>query len=186
MHLIGHREFKCGMQDASMGTYKKQIGNSIAQFIADNADALSEAEQKHDQHAQELIKASNKLAHTQLVAPIDGTVQELDVTTIGQVVTAGQRTHDDRSAPRRPGGRGAGRERGHRLREARRHGCHQDRCVSLHALRNDLGRCEKCISQIRRPAGGQAVGRFQQAPVSPTDSAASPTPEKCRGLSFRS
>ena len=40
--------------------------------------------------AQELIKAQSKSDRTRLRAPIAGTVQQLTVTTIGQVVAGGQ------------------------------------------------------------------------------------------------
>lgn len=62
----------------------------ISQFIADNTTKLADAQKKRDESTQQLAKAEAKLAHTRLVSPIDGTVQQLAVTTIGQVVTPGQ------------------------------------------------------------------------------------------------
>ncbi|MBK9082471.1 MAG: HlyD family efflux transporter periplasmic adaptor subunit [Rhizobiales bacterium] len=51
---------------------------------------LAEAERKAADLAQQKAKAEAKLARTRLVAPIDGVVQQLSATTIGQVVTTGQ------------------------------------------------------------------------------------------------
>ena len=62
----------------------------ISQFIADNTTKLADAQKKRDESTQQLAKAEAKLAHTRLVSPIEGTVQQLAVTTIGQVVTPGQ------------------------------------------------------------------------------------------------
>jgi hemolysin D len=62
----------------------------VAQFIADQAQKLAEAERKRDRLAQELIKASSKNERMSLRAPVAGTIQQLAVTTVGQVVTSGQ------------------------------------------------------------------------------------------------
>jgi hemolysin D len=62
----------------------------ISQFIADNQNKRTEAARKADEVAQELIKARAKLDRTKIVSPIDGVVQQLAVTTVGQVVTVGQ------------------------------------------------------------------------------------------------
>lgn len=63
---------------------------AISQFIADNANKLADAQRKAVDIDQELAKAKTRLARTQIFAPIDGTVQTLAVTTVGQVVTTGQ------------------------------------------------------------------------------------------------
>lgn len=62
----------------------------IAKFIDDNSMALLAAQTSREQVKQRLIKATTKLDHTRLTAPVDGTVQELATTTIGQVVAPGQ------------------------------------------------------------------------------------------------
>jgi len=53
---------------------------ALSQFIADKADEARAS----------LDKASAKLTHMKLYAPTDGTLQQLSVTTLGQVVAAGQ------------------------------------------------------------------------------------------------
>jgi hemolysin D len=53
-------------------------------------DSLSEAEQKSTTSAQELIKADSRGKLMTLTAPVDGTVQQLAVHTVGGVVTPAQ------------------------------------------------------------------------------------------------
>ena len=75
---------------AANATLRGQAQADLAKFVSDNALALRDARNGLDQASQELVKASSQLEGTQLTAPIDGTVQQLGATTIGQVVTAGQ------------------------------------------------------------------------------------------------
>lgn len=53
-------------------------------------DSLNEAEQKVAAHGQELIKAESRGKLMTLTAPVDGTVQQLAVHTVGGVVTEAQ------------------------------------------------------------------------------------------------
>ena len=76
--------------DAAMVSLDRKIEQSITQFIADQAQKLSEAEHKRDHLEQDLIKAQSKANHTALTAPISGTVQQLTVSSLGQVVASGQ------------------------------------------------------------------------------------------------
>ncbi|MBY0610991.1 MAG: HlyD family type I secretion periplasmic adaptor subunit [Beijerinckiaceae bacterium] len=76
--------------EAALEELKSQRLKALSQFVADNQSKLAEAARKADETAQQLAKAKAKLARTRLVSPIDGTVQQLAVTTIGQVVTTGQ------------------------------------------------------------------------------------------------
>ncbi|USI72799.1 HlyD family type I secretion periplasmic adaptor subunit [Sphingomonas morindae] len=75
---------------AARGTLESQIRETTAKFIDDDVQALSTAREKQAQVAQQLVKAAASERHTRIVAPLDGTVQELDVTTLGQVVSTGQ------------------------------------------------------------------------------------------------
>jgi hemolysin D len=63
--------------------------SSLTKFIADNRQAMATAQSKRDQVAQSLVKSSVRLDYTRLVATTSGVVQELTVTTLGQVVTSG-------------------------------------------------------------------------------------------------
>jgi len=75
---------------AAAVSLERKIEEILAQFIADQTTKLAEAERKRDRLFQELIKAQSKSDRTRLKAPIAGTVQQLTVTTVGQVVASGQ------------------------------------------------------------------------------------------------
>jgi hemolysin D len=59
-------------------------------FVAENSEALAQAQSRHDDVAQSLVKANARVEQTRLTAPLDGVVQQVVVTTVGQVVTTGQ------------------------------------------------------------------------------------------------
>lgn len=62
----------------------------IAETRRLNLDQLNEAEQQGTAYSQELLKAKVRGNLMKLVAPVDGTVQQLAVHTIGGVVTEAQ------------------------------------------------------------------------------------------------
>jgi hemolysin D len=75
---------------AAIDSLKREKASQVARFVADNSQALAAAQAKESEVAQSLVKASAKVDYTLLHSPVKGTVQELAVTTIGQVVTVGQ------------------------------------------------------------------------------------------------
>jgi hemolysin D len=75
---------------AALAATEKKIAETIAQFVADQTQKLAEAQRKRDRLAQELIKARSKNERTRLRAPVAGVVEQLAVTSVGQVVTSGQ------------------------------------------------------------------------------------------------
>lgn len=76
--------------EAAIQSGHTETQHAIAEFIASNTQSLASAQARRDEVAQSMVKALARFEHTRLVAPIDGTVQELAVTTIGQVVASGQ------------------------------------------------------------------------------------------------
>lgn len=76
--------------DAAMAELDRKIDEAVKQFVADQSQKLATVEQKRDHLEEDLIKAQSKAGHTVLKAPIAGTVQQLAVSSIGQVVAAGQ------------------------------------------------------------------------------------------------
>jgi membrane fusion protein, hemolysin D len=70
----------------ALGAVTNQIGKLESEFRAQALDALSEAEANHRLRAEELKKAEDKAALTVLTSPIDGTVAQLAVHTLGAVV----------------------------------------------------------------------------------------------------
>ncbi len=77
--------------DATIEELASQKQKARSQFIADNDNKAADAERKGQDIAQQLAKATAKLQRTKLFAPISGIVQQVAVTTVGQVVTTGQR-----------------------------------------------------------------------------------------------
>jgi hemolysin D len=76
--------------DAAVVELQSEKVKALSQFIADNENKLADVDRKADEARETLAKASAKLSHTKLYAPIDGIVQQFSVTTLGQVVAAGQ------------------------------------------------------------------------------------------------
>ena len=62
----------------------------IAELRRQMLDAIADGEQKSAAFRQEMIKAASRQNYRRLLAPIDGTVQQLAVNTIGGVVTPAQ------------------------------------------------------------------------------------------------
>lgn len=75
---------------ASAVSLQRRISQLTSETVARQYQALTEAAQKRDALVQDVVKAQLKRERTALKAPISGTVQQLAVTTLGQVVTAGQ------------------------------------------------------------------------------------------------
>ena len=76
--------------DAAIKELESETAKTISQFIADNENKLVDAARKADEAREAFAKAQAKLQRTKLFAPIDGVVQQISVTTVGQVVTTGQ------------------------------------------------------------------------------------------------
>jgi hemolysin D len=75
---------------AAMDVTRRKMAEAVSQFIADQSQKLAEAERKRDQLTQDLVKAQTRNERTRLRAPVTGVVQQLAVTTVGQVVNSGQ------------------------------------------------------------------------------------------------
>lgn len=76
--------------DAVMLTTKRQKEALTAETQRAQFDQLHEAEQKMASYQQEFIKATGRREAMTLTAPVDGTVQQLAIHTIGGVVTPAQ------------------------------------------------------------------------------------------------
>ena len=76
--------------DAAIRSVRSEKAKAVSQFIADNENKLADAARKADEARQALAKANTRLARTRLYAPTDGVIQQMAVTTVGQVVTTGQ------------------------------------------------------------------------------------------------
>jgi membrane fusion protein, hemolysin D len=76
--------------EASIRTLRRKVEQTSAEFVADQTDKLNEAEQRRDRAVEDKVKAAAKNDRTRLAAPISGTLQQLAVTSVGQVVNSGQ------------------------------------------------------------------------------------------------
>ncbi len=74
---------------ANIPVLQHERGKTISNFIAENAQKLSDAQRQADDWREKLVKARLKSGRTVLTAPIDGIVYGLSVNTIGQVVGGG-------------------------------------------------------------------------------------------------
>jgi hemolysin D len=77
--------------DAQIVTLRDSRRQAEQEFRGATLTAIAEAERKLAGLRQELIKAEDRRRRLQLTAPIDGVVQQLDVHTIGGVVTPAQK-----------------------------------------------------------------------------------------------
>ena len=75
---------------AAVASLDTERVNKIETFLSDNMRKMAEANRLADEKTAERAKTQVKLDHMTLRAPVDGVVQALGVTTIGQVVTTGQ------------------------------------------------------------------------------------------------
>lgn len=76
--------------EAARKALEAQREQTRAEYARGIVTDLAEAEQKAAQHLDELVKAEKKLDEQVLRAPIDGTVQQLAIHTVGGVVTPAQ------------------------------------------------------------------------------------------------
>ena len=76
--------------DAAIAALKETREKTAAEYKRALFDALAKAEQKAAGVAQDVIKAEQRTKLQELRAPVDGTVQQLAVHTIGGVVTPAQ------------------------------------------------------------------------------------------------
>ena len=75
---------------AALDTVQEQKNALLAETKRTHLDSLNEASQRIAALEQELIKADSRHGLMKLTAPVDGTVQQLAVRTIGGVVTEAQ------------------------------------------------------------------------------------------------
>lgn len=75
---------------ASLAALERARAQAVAEFHRTQFGQLAEAERKADGLRYDLAKAEQKLGAQSLTAPVDGTVQQLAVHTVGGVVSPAQ------------------------------------------------------------------------------------------------
>jgi hemolysin D len=76
--------------EAARLALEQQAGQTKSGFERQVLSDLADAEKKADEFAQDFVKAERKIEEQTLRAPIDGTVQQLVLHTVGGVVTPAQ------------------------------------------------------------------------------------------------
>jgi hemolysin D len=76
--------------DAAISSLRAKVSETLSEFKDMQTTKLNEAERRAEKASQEVIKTRSKDSRTRLVAPISGAVQQLAVTTQGQVVNSSQ------------------------------------------------------------------------------------------------
>jgi hemolysin D len=87
---LGVQHSKYQEADAALSAIIQTRAQAVAEYRRKTFDDLAEAEQKGAGIAQDLVKSEQKAKLQVLIAPVDGTVQQLAVHTIGGVVTPAQ------------------------------------------------------------------------------------------------
>ncbi len=89
-HDIDVARHRVDESTASIASLKQQQDQAAAEFLHTNLDKLSEDEAKIGSLSQDLDKARQRTMLQTLRAPVDGTVQQLAIHTVGGVVTPAQ------------------------------------------------------------------------------------------------
>src|SRR6185503_18450591 len=76
--------------EAAVAAVRETRSQATAEYRRSLSEERAKAEQKANGLAQDLIKAEQKIRLQLLTAPVDGTVQQLAVHTVGGVVTPAQ------------------------------------------------------------------------------------------------
>ena len=90
VHQVAVQQSHAGTIVAARAALVRQLAETRAGYAHDVLKDLGEAEQKAGELVQQLAAAAHKAEQTILTAPIDGTVQQLAVHTVGGVVTPAQ------------------------------------------------------------------------------------------------
>ena len=90
-HSLGVQAHRAAQAVAARSALERQREGVRSQFTADILSDLDKAQVRQNELSQQLIKAQDKSAQTQLRSPIDGVVEQLTVHTLLGVVTPAQR-----------------------------------------------------------------------------------------------
>ncbi len=87
---LAYDQGQLGEAKAAAITSDRSIAQNKSEVLAKEAQALATALEKRPAANQDLVKASLRRARMTINSPIDGTIQQVAITTVGQVVTPGQ------------------------------------------------------------------------------------------------
>ena len=87
---IGEAISNIAKSNGQIGEYNTQIQQLREKFQEDVAKSLVDIREKLSENREKLVVAKDVLRRVEVVAPVSGTVQNLKVFTIGQVIRAGE------------------------------------------------------------------------------------------------
>jgi hemolysin D len=87
---LGVQKARLSEASAALAALQEQKRQAAAEYQRTNLTDLAQAEQKASSLAEELVKAQQHHDLQTLTAPVDGTVQQLAIHTVGGVVTPAQ------------------------------------------------------------------------------------------------
>ncbi|MBS0241380.1 MAG: HlyD family type I secretion periplasmic adaptor subunit [Proteobacteria bacterium] len=76
--------------EAAAKSLERKMVQTVDQFVAEQIQKGVEADRKREKLEEDIVKARSKRDRTRLRSPIAGTIQQLEVTTLGQVIASGQ------------------------------------------------------------------------------------------------
>ena len=76
--------------ESAKATIDQKLAETRAAFLTEQFAKINEAERRLPQLELESIKANTKLERTRVTSPIDGTVQQVAITSSGQAIGSGQ------------------------------------------------------------------------------------------------
>ena len=76
--------------ESGKATIDQKLTETRAAFLTEQYGKINEAERRLPQLELESIKANTKLERTRVTSPIDGTVQQVAITSAGQTIGSGQ------------------------------------------------------------------------------------------------
>lgn len=74
---------------ASNAFLQREVIKSTETFISENSQKLADADKQLDDVVQRVAKAEAKIQRMMIRSPIDGTIQSLAISTLGQVISTG-------------------------------------------------------------------------------------------------
>lgn len=87
LQIAQHKQVEA---EAALMALRQQRGQAVSEFEKTVLAQLADAESKASESGSEQDKAALRLTQQTLTSPIDGTVQQLDIHTVGGVVTPAQ------------------------------------------------------------------------------------------------
>lgn len=84
------RQHRLQVAKSALAASEKELQRTESEFLNNTLDDYLTARNQHEMLQQEIIKSEQQKRQQKIIAPVDGTVQQLSINTLGGVVTAAQ------------------------------------------------------------------------------------------------